>query len=122
MQVLIVDDHMDTRAMCAAVIRNLGHHVEAVPTIAAALAAAQRTSFDLLICDIMLPDGIGYDLMANLAAGQSLRGIALTGCATREDVNRSRAAGFARHLSKPFDLRVLEAMVTEMAEAQTASA
>lgn len=114
MTVLVVDDHMDIRAICAAVVSNLGHAVEAVPSIAAALRAAERRAFDLLVCDILLPDGVGYDLMRNLSRRHGLRGIALTGCHTAEDVERSRVAGFSRHVGKPFDLNVLEHAIRQL--------
>lgn len=115
MRVLLVDDHMDTRAICAAIISNLGHSVEAVPTIAAALAATSRETFDLLICDIMLPDGIGYDLMRDLSARFGMRGIALTACHTAQDRARSRDAGFEAHLAKPFDIVALEKAMSQLA-------
>ena len=111
MHVLLVDDHTDTRTLCAAVIKNLGHTVEDVPTIAAALAAATRSTFDLLVCDILLPDGIGYDLMRDLSRRYNLRGIALTGCRLQRDVDQSRAAGFVCHLAKPVDLSVLAEVI-----------
>jgi CheY-like chemotaxis protein len=122
MHVLLVDDHMDTRAVCAAVITNLGHTVEAVPTIAAALAAAARSRFDLLVCDILLPDGIGYDLMRDLSRRYGLRGIALTGCRLQRDVDQSRAAGFVCHLAKPVDLGVLAEVIHGLTPATTGQA
>ena len=111
MHVLLVDDHADTRTLCTAAIKNLGHTVDDAPTIAAALAAAERSTFDLLVCDILLPDGIGYDLMRDLSRRYSLRGIALTGCRLQRDVDQSRAAGFICHLAKPVDLTVLAEVI-----------
>ena len=66
-----------------------------------ARAIASREVFDLLISDIGLPDGNGCDLMAELRDRQGLVGIALTGYGMDEDVDRSQAAGFSAHLSKP---------------------
>lgn len=117
MNVLLVDDHMDTRAVYAAVIMNLGHRVEAVPTVAAAVAAAQRQPFDLLVSDIVLSDGIGYDLMSDFSRRYRMRGIALTGLRASKDFQRSRAAGFSHHLVKPVDLKVLCDIVQSLAPA-----
>src|SRR3712207_7963520 len=55
-----------------------------------------------------LPDGSGVDLMRDLRATHNLRGIALSGYGMEEDLQRSRDAGFADHLTKPINLHALE--------------
>jgi HPt (histidine-containing phosphotransfer) domain-containing protein len=56
----------------------------------------------LLISDLGLPDGSGHDLMRQLRQrGHSFPGIALSGYGQEEDIQRSREAGFAAHLTKP---------------------
>lgn len=115
MRVLFVDDYLDTRIVCSAIIDDLGHTCEAVSTVAAAIAAAARQKFDLLVCDILLPDGLGYDLMGELSRRYGMRGIALSGCSTPSDFARSRAAGFAYHLVKPVDFDVLATAIRSLA-------
>jgi CheY-like chemotaxis protein len=113
MHVLLVDDHMDTRAFCTAVITNLRHTVTPVGSVLAAHRAAEQRPFDLLVCDIMLPDGLGYDLMRELSRHHKIRGIALTSCHRPADLERCRAAGFNHHISKPFKLNDLERKIGE---------
>src|SRR5690606_7558250 len=88
--------------------------VTSAATLAEARAAAENTSFALLISDIGLPDGSGYDLMRELAARGPIKGIALSGYGMEEDVARSRAAGFQQHLTKPIRVQSLDRALAEL--------
>ena len=77
-------------------------------TVAAALDAVSERAFDVLICDIGLPDGNGYELMTELRGSHGITGIALTGYGMEEDVSRSQAAGFITHLTKPVTVQALD--------------
>ncbi len=107
-RVLLVEDHDETLQVMAMLLTRLGHEVTTASTIKEALAAAGEKRFDLVISDLGLPDGLGYELMRSLGAGERLRGIALSGYGMSEDIKLSREAGFAEHLVKPVDLRKLE--------------
>ena len=79
-----------------------GHAVETAGDIATALELAGQHAFDLLLSDLGLPDGSGYDLMRQLRQrGHKFPGIALSGYGQGEDIQRSREAGFSAHLTKP---------------------
>ncbi|MGE5608757.1 MAG: response regulator, partial [Bacillota bacterium] len=115
--ILLVEDHPDTAAAMAHLLRASGYEVETATTVQAALQAAQRQHFDLLICDVGLPDGNGPDLFRQLRVRHpELQGIAISGYGMEEDVHRSQEAGFAEHLVKPLDLRRLEAAIAGLAE------
>jgi CheY-like chemotaxis protein len=60
------------------------------------------------------------DLMRELVSRHGLRGIALSGYGSEEDVRRSLEAGFSRHLTKPINFKALEAVIHETAAAQPA--
>jgi CheY-like chemotaxis protein len=65
---------------------------------------------EVVLLDIGLPHGMGYELGRRLHALPGLekvRLVALTGYGQEEDHERSRAAGFAAHLVKPADPTVL---------------
>jgi DNA-binding response OmpR family regulator len=66
-----------------------------------------------VVSDIGLPDGSGLDLMRELGQRWGLRGIALSGYGTEDDVRRSREAGFLQHLTKPVTPRALEAAIRD---------
>ena len=79
-----------------------GHTVQWASDVATALELADRNEFDLLISDLGLPDGSGHDLMRQLRErGHAFPGVALSGYGQDEDIQRSREAGFAVHLTKP---------------------
>ena len=79
-----------------------GHTVETAGDVATALELAGQHAFDLLVSDLGLPDGSGHDLMRQLRQrGHKFPGIALSGYGQEEDIQRSREAGFAAHLTKP---------------------
>jgi CheY-like chemotaxis protein len=77
-------------------------------SIAEARTLAAAHSFNFVLADIGLPDGNGYDLMAELQKIGPIKGIALTGYGMEKDVERSRAAGFVTHLTKPVTIQSLE--------------
>ena len=83
-----------------------GHTVETAGDLATALDGRQH-HFDLLISDLGLPDGSGHDLMRSYAAGYKFPAIALSGYGQEEDIQGSREAGFAAHLTKPASREVV---------------
>ena len=113
LHILLVEDHEPTLRVVTRLLRDIGHNVQSVGTVRDALGVLDNQSFDLLISDLGLPDGSGYDVMEYAAAHQHLKGIALSGYGMSEDIARSKAAGFAHHLIKPVDLRTLMNAVSE---------
>ena len=66
--VLIVDDHAGFRASARALLEAAGHHVVGeAGGAAAALEAAQRLRPALVLLDVQLPDGDGFDVASALA-------------------------------------------------------
>src|SRR5688500_1837190 len=61
--ILVVEDDPASATALARLLRLLGHTVKTAAGIAPALTLAQQERFDLLLCDIALPDGSGCDLM-----------------------------------------------------------
>jgi PAS domain S-box-containing protein len=109
-RILLVDDHEETATILADLLRSEGYQVSVAHSIGAALAAGTE-GIDLLISDIGLPDGSGIDLRQRLGPRFDVPAIALSGYGRKEDVDRSRAAGFDCHLVKPVEFpALLEAM------------
>ncbi len=108
LRVLLVEDHPPTSATLKELLTRRQFHVVTAATIGAARAIAAAEKLDLVISDIGLPDGNGCDLMTELRSHHGLRGVALTGFGTAEDRERSHAAGFVAHLTKPVSIRALD--------------
>jgi len=101
MNILLVEDHADSADVLAMLLRAEGHAVKIAGGVMAATQLAAEQPFDLLLCDLGLPDGSGLDLMRQLKSRYRIKGIALTGSAMDEDVAACREAGFDAHVSKP---------------------
>jgi CheY-like chemotaxis protein len=114
-----VEDHKPTSSALAHLLTRRQYAVVNAGSISEARAAAERESFDILISDIGLPDGSGYDLMNELRGQSGLLGIALTGYGMDEDVNRSQASGFSAHLTKPVSMQGLDHALASAARART---
>jgi len=106
LHILLVEDNPQTLRLLAHLLRQEGHEVLTATGVSEALTAADSTHIDLLISDLGLPDGSGHDLMRQLH-GRGIKGLALSGHGTEDDVAQSKAAGFAMHLTKPVDLDCL---------------
>lgn len=124
LRILLVEDHADTLRILNRLLQNSGAIVTAVPTMAAALAAAETAHgraerFDLVISDLGLPDGDGRELMSRLRERYGLTGIALSGYGMEEDVEKSRAAGFSEHLIKPVKIAELLQALARVAGGKT---
>jgi two-component system CheB/CheR fusion protein len=122
LRILLVEDHADTAAAMAELLSGLGHKVTVAGGMAAALAAVERRAagnsgpaLDLVISDLGLPDGNGHELMRKLSRRYGLKGIALSGYGMEDDREKSLQAGFSRHLTKPVQLRALQAVIREVA-------
>ena len=124
LRILLVEDHADTAAALVYLLRRWGHAVTHANDVASALMAAAgatggEPAFDLVISDIGLPDGTGLEVMRRLAREdrnghgreRNLRGIAISGRAMEEDLEKSRSAGFAEHLIKPISIEHLRAAI-----------
>jgi PAS domain S-box-containing protein len=112
-RILVVDDNADTCTVMKLVLQNSGYEVRTADSVSAALQATSAEDFDLLVCDIGLPDGSGLDLMRQLLAKKPIKGIALSGYGMEDDVQRSKEAGFIDHLTKPINLRQLETVIRQ---------
>jgi len=111
LRILLVDDHVDTCTALERLLVRRGHLVAAAHNVRSAMEASARSSFDLLISDIALPDGTGIELMSYLRAISHIPGIAISGFGMNGDIEKSFEAGFAEHLVKPVKMESLEAAI-----------
>ncbi|XUL93242.1 ATP-binding protein [Streptomyces galilaeus] len=105
--ILIVEDNTDLAATYRTLLERQGHHVTAVHTGADALTATESDVFDVVLCDLGLPDTDGYTVARTVRArphGDRPRLIAVSGFSRGTDRSLSRTAGFDAHLAKPLPL------------------
>lgn len=100
--ILLVEDHDDTARVMARLLNLSGFDVHTAGTVTSAIRLCEQKKFDLLISDVGLPDGTGYDLMREILNRRcTSKGIAVSGYGSEEDVQLSLSAGFSLHLVKP---------------------
>lgn len=100
-KILVVEDHQDTAAVLSRALKRRGFEVSTAHTVAAATELFNAQHFDLVISDIGLPDGNGIDLLNTLNPIRRVPAIALSGYGMDHDLEKTRAAGFVEHLTKP---------------------
>lgn len=107
LNILLVEDHPDTANAMTRLLTGAGHQVKSASTVAGGKGAIEAGGFDMLLCDVGLPDGTGLDLIAVLRKKGSIPAIALTGFGMEADVKQCLQAGFNSHLTKPLNLQRL---------------
>ncbi|MEG4535052.1 ATP-binding protein [Microcoleus sp. D2_18a_D3] len=108
LRVLVVDDEQDSREFVAFVAQQAGAKVTALGSAIEALQLLSTKPFDILLCDIGMPDMDGYMLVRQVRAlpperGGQIPAIALTAYAGDFNHEQALAAGFQRHLAKPVE-------------------
>jgi len=101
----------------ARLLRLSGREVQTAGNIAEAIKLTDTQHFDLLLCDLTLPDGDGCELIERLLAregGEPIKAIAVTGHAYPADAARTKAAGFIHHVTKPVDLSELSKFIDDL--------
>jgi CheY-like chemotaxis protein len=117
---LVVEDEQDSREAICLTLERLGAEVLMARDGVEALEAVMAKHVDLVVCDLQMPRMDGFELLHAL---RTVEGdthhqpvIAISGFASSADHRRMRAAGFAGHIDKPFDVvRLLAAIDHAMA-------
>lgn len=106
-KVLAVEDHADTRLLFKTFLERSGADVIAVESGPAALSAMHRHKFDVVLCDIGMPDMDGYQFLQKMRDLEPRIGyqpaIACTAYTTATDVACAHRAGFQALVAKPVD-------------------
>jgi CheY-like chemotaxis protein len=113
-KILLVEDHLDSAQALTQLLSRQGYVVRTANTVAAALDAVSERAFDVLICDIGLPDGTGFELIETVRKNATTPAIALSGFGMEEDVAQSHLSGFDAHLTKPVNFQNLEAAIRRL--------
>ncbi|RZA26153.1 MAG: response regulator, partial [Proteobacteria bacterium] len=104
MRVLIVDDSPDNQFLAARLLSRSGAHVATASDGDEGVKAALAGIFDVILMDIQMPKLDGYQAKEALdGLGYQRPIIALTAHAMSDERQRTKAAGFAAHLTKPID-------------------
>jgi signal transduction histidine kinase/CheY-like chemotaxis protein len=106
LKVLVVDDNEDARELSATTLRHAGAQVFTADSTRAAIESLRSAVPDIVLSDIAMPNGTGYDLARHIRSTlrtAKVPAIALTAYARPEDRERALEAGFDSHIGKPVD-------------------
>src|SRR5207245_2262578 len=115
LRILVVEDHGDTLQALSRLLTHFGHEISVAEGAQSAQEIIDSKEFDVVLCDIALPDGNGYDLIAEAKRKRPVKAVAISGFAATEDIERGRKAGFDFHLAKPVDFHELRAVLGQIA-------
>jgi CheY-like chemotaxis protein len=115
LRILVVEDHGDTLQALSRLLNHFGHDISIAEGARSALDMINSKEFDVVLCDIALPDGNGYDVIAEAKRKGAVKAVAISGYAARDDVERGRKAGFDFHLAKPVDFHELRSVLGQIA-------
>ena len=118
-RILLVEDNYDSAELLSEFLASLGYDVAVAHDGPEALDVAVRVQPEIVLLDIGLPGMDGYEVGRRLRTAKPDVPIlvALTGYGQEEDRGRSRDAGFAHHLTKPFDPATLERLLAGLGRA-----
>lgn len=114
-RILVVDDEPQIAEVLVAYLERDGFEVTACGTVAAAMQALQQSTPDLLILDIMLPDGSGLDVLRAAAKPDArIPTIMLTARSEEADRIVGLELGADDYVTKPFSPREVVARVRSL--------
>ena len=115
LRVFVVENHADSRLMLTMLLAQMGHEVRSAGSMHEALDALPGADPEVLVSDIGLPDGDGWELLTRMHLPHEVYAIAMSGYGMAADRERSKAVGFRHHLVKPMDIDQLEGLLAEAA-------
>jgi CheY-like chemotaxis protein len=120
LRIVVADDQEDSRELIGFLLTQQGAVVTGAASAAEAFAAVKGHPPDVLLSDIEMPDESGYAFIGRVRAlapeeGGTVPAAAMTAHGSLKDRDRALAAGFQRHLPKPFKPADLFALVGDLA-------
>ncbi len=111
---LIVDDDADSADLLADVVRADGFVTAIAGTLAEARQQIVMFEPDLILLDLMLPDGSGLDLFADVEQLANTEVVLVTGHASLETSIQALRLGAADYLVKPVNMRQLKGVLSRV--------
>jgi DNA-binding NtrC family response regulator len=112
---LIVDDEASILEFLAMLFESEGFAVETTRSAAEAQRALVGKSFDLVLCDILMPDGNGLDLLKEIkGASPNTAVVMMTAYTSTKTAIEAMRLGAYDYVSKPFDVEELK-IITQKA-------
>jgi|SRR5579863_2125349 len=120
LRILLVEDNAINQTVAVRLLEKQGYTVQVAPNGREALAALEKSRFDLVLMDLQMPEMDGFEAtrairQKELGGGGHLPIIAMTAHAMKGDREQCLAAGMDDYLSKPIEKEKLYQTVAECA-------
>lgn len=113
-EILLIEDNQSIYQALQFAFEAVGYVLKVAPTMAEAYTLVDSGSAGLILLDINLPDGNGFDLYKNRIAGKKIPTIFLTAKDEEEDIVKGLDMGAEDYITKPFSTRELMARVNRI--------
>src|SRR5262245_37378392 len=107
MTILIADDDADLRALVWFTLTQGGYQVTAVPDAKGAVRAFEQSAPDLVVLDVNMPDGSGFEVCEEIRKRGSTPILMLSARDQEDDIVTALDCGADDYLTKPFSPRTL---------------
>lgn len=111
-RILVVEDDTAIREVLEEILETLNYESTTATTAKAAISILQSNSnFNLILCDIMTPDGDGFDVLSFVRSDPSMASIPfifLTAKTQMKDIRLGMIEGADDYLTKPFTIHDIE--------------
>jgi len=114
-RILVVDDEKSLREFLTILLEQEGYDVTTADSVATGIERISGESFDLVMCDLKLPDGSGLEVLGE-ARNRQVESpfIIITAHTTPQHALEALRAGAAEYLSKPFNVEDLKLILTKL--------
>jgi two-component system response regulator PilR (NtrC family) len=117
-RILIIDDENSLREFLRILLEEQGYIIQEADSVGAARTVLAENSFDLILCDIMMPDGSGLDLLKEVKASSAAETavIMMTAYSSTKSAIEAMKLGAYDYVPKPFDVDELKVVIEKTVE------
>jgi CheY-like chemotaxis protein len=120
--VLVIDDDEHMRSLVAELLATVGFQVIAAPTGDDGIAIAIAQPPDVILCDVVLPDALGFDVVKTLNDHPSTRHVPCLLCTGYPDMLNYAVGKNIKVLRKPFSTEQIVTMIKEALDSAASAA
>jgi two-component system response regulator PilR (NtrC family) len=116
-RLLIIDDELSLREMLTLLFEDEGHRVETADSVAEGRRKSAEGTYDLILCDLMMPDGSGLEVLREVRqADPAATVIMMTAFTSTKSAIEAMKLGAHDYIPKPFDIEELKVLVQRALE------
>ena len=116
-RILVVDDEPSMLEFLGLLLKEVGYEVSTAGSVTEGRQTFVEGDFDLVLCDIIMPDGNGLDLLRDIKAHNSSTSvIMMTAYTSTKSAIEAMKRGAYDYVSKPFDVEELKVVIQKAIE------